>query len=255
MGRSPLLQEQEELLAVMVEAMRSVPRNQRHPFLILEYDQGTLLSHSGLPAIGKESYQTYIDDARELASRGFIHLEAMDYHSYRADVTTDGLHPYELTKTSKGEPIQRVVENARVYVLADEFRRGHPTSTAKWEQTEAALWSTDSGSQLTTIGHLCREAMQAFATESLARISQAAADPDAQRTINRLRAAFNAKVDSPTVRRLGDALITYWAAVNELVQRQEHGAQKEGDPLLWEDARRVVFQTLFVMYEVDRALR
>jgi hypothetical protein len=37
-------------------------------------------------------------------------------------------------------------------------------------------------------------------------------------------------------------------------KRQEHGGQKEGRPLTWEDARRVVFQTLIVMYEIDRAL-
>jgi hypothetical protein len=38
------------------------------------------------------------------------------------------------------------------------------------------------------------------------------------------------------------------------VQRQEHGAQKEGRPLVWEDGRRVVFQTAIVMFELDRAL-
>lgn len=31
-------------------------------------------------------------------------------------------------------------------------------------------------------------------------------------------------------------------------------AQREGEPLVWEDARRVVFQTLVVMYELDRAV-
>jgi hypothetical protein len=40
-----------------------------------------------------------------------------------------------------------------------------------------------------------------------------------------------------------------------LVQRQEHGAQKEVTPLTWEDARRVVFQTCVVMYEINRALK
>ena len=43
-----------------------------------------------------------------------------------------------------------------------------------------------------------------------------------------------------------DALLTYWGTVSDLVQRQEHGAKKEGEPLMWEDARRVVFQTAIV---------
>jgi hypothetical protein len=49
-------------------------------------------------------------------------------------------------------------------------------------------------------------------------------------------------------------LTDYWEALVDLVERQVHGAQKEGQALTWEDARRIVFQTMAVMYEVDRAL-
>jgi len=52
-----------------------------------------------------------------------------------------------------------------------------------------------------------------------------------------------------------DALLVYWGTACDLVQRQEHGSQREGAPLTWEDARRVVFQTMLVMYEVGRAVR
>ena len=48
--------------------------------------------------------------------------------------------------------------------------------------------------------------------------------------------------------------MTYWGTVSDLVQRQEHGAQREGKQLVWEDARRVVFQTANVMFEIDRSL-
>jgi hypothetical protein len=51
-----------------------------------------------------------------------------------------------------------------------------------------------------------------------------------------------------------EALLAYFGTVSDLVQRQEHGAQREGAPLRWEDARRVVFQTAMVMLELDRAL-
>jgi len=39
-----------------------------------------------------------------------------------------------------------------------------------------------------------------------------------------------------------------------LAQRQEHGGQKEGEPLVWEDARRVVLHRAVVMIEVARTL-
>jgi len=42
--------------------------------------------------------------------------------------------------------------------------------------------------------------------------------------------------------------------VNDVVQRQEHGDQKQNDPLTWEDARAAVFQTAMLMFEFDRVL-
>ncbi len=51
-----------------------------------------------------------------------------------------------------------------------------------------------------------------------------------------------------------EALIGYWGTVSDLIQRQVHGAQREVERLGIEDGRRVVYQTLNVMYEVDRAL-
>ena len=50
------------------------------------------------------------------------------------------------------------------------------------------------------------------------------------------------------------ALVMYWGTVMDITQRQEHGSQREGGELTWEDARRVVFQTAVVMFEVDHAL-
>jgi hypothetical protein len=51
-----------------------------------------------------------------------------------------------------------------------------------------------------------------------------------------------------------DALLVYWGTVIDLIQREEHGGQKEGTPLVWEDGRRVVFQLAVVMFEIDRSL-
>jgi hypothetical protein len=43
--------------------------------------------------------------------------------------------------------------------------------------------------------------------------------------------------------------------MNEIVQRQEHGDQKPGEPLTWEDARAAVFHTAILLHEYDRVLR
>ena len=41
---------------------------------------------------------------------------------------------------------------------------------------------------------------------------------------------------------------------NDLVQRQEHGDQKVGDFVTWDDAWATVFQVGNEMFEVDRVL-
>jgi hypothetical protein len=71
-----------------------------------------------------------------------------------------------------------------------------------------------------------------------------AVDPDPQHTVARLRVVA-ARVDPPeAVEQFLEALLAYFGTVSDLIQRQEHGAQKEGEMLSGEDARRVAFQTL-----------
>jgi len=52
-----------------------------------------------------------------------------------------------------------------------------------------------------------------------------------------------------------DSLLALWGTVHDLAQRQEHGAQKEGPPLGWEDGRLLVFHTVVVMFEFDALVR
>ena len=82
------------------------------------------------------------------------------------------------------------------------------------------------------------------------------ASSDPAHTANRLRAVIDAHRGGLGEARsqLLDALIVYWGEVIDLLQRQEHGGQNEGEPLAWEDGRRAVFQTAVVMYEIDRTL-
>jgi hypothetical protein len=102
----------------------------------------------------------------------------------------------------------------------------------------------------------CREAAQEFASELINHYKPPVFDRDQAKTKNRLRAAIEVRrpVLGEKVTSLLTAIVDYWETLLELHQRQEHGAQREGQPLAWEDGRRVVFETLHVMYELDRAL-
>jgi hypothetical protein len=49
------------------------------------------------------------------------------------------------------------------------------------------------------------------------------------------------------------ALIGPWAALNDRLQRHDHGSPPPGERLRWEDGRRLVLFTALVMAEFDRS--
>lgn len=118
------------------------------------------------------------------------------------------------------------------------------------------MWSADSQSRLTTIGHLCREAIQEFAEALVETYKPEGAPPAKNKTKGRLQTTIRALKPrlGETQAALLEALVAYWSSVSDIVQKQEHGTANEDRPLSWEDARRCVFHTGVVMFEIDRAL-
>ena len=145
----------------------------------------------------------------------------------------------------------------RAYLVSDVFKQQYGAAYAKWIQAEVALWGEESANNLTTIGHLCREALQEFVSILVARHEPSKVNPDKTKTVDRMRSVLDhcGEQLGTTVTPFLAALLAYWGTLMDLVQRQEHGAQKEGEPLGWDDARRVVFQTAVVMFEIDRSLK
>ena len=162
MNRAPLEQEQEELLAIMVEASRAVPRDQRHEFIFIRHFGGSALVHQGMAATGREQYQPHLGDLETLHERGLIRVQQTGENDYTADVRPEGVHYYEQMQARRGQPIMKTVTAARDYMETESFRRRHEGSVTKWQEAERLLWSADSQNAATTIGHLCREAMQLF---------------------------------------------------------------------------------------------
>ena len=50
----------------------------------------------------------------------------------------------------------------RNYLDAARFKGSYQVAWEKWEGAAKLLWSSDSERQLTTIGHVCREAIREF---------------------------------------------------------------------------------------------
>jgi len=248
-----LEKEQEDLLIKIVEFERNVPRDQRQKFVIFNGGSWHKLSYPGRSGLNPK---IYLGDIEALARENLLALSYSSGGTPKFDITPLGFRYYEHLKQKLGQPIERLQATVRDYLSSSEFTKKYPNAFQKWADADNLLWQTDSEKQQTTIGHLCREAVQEFATHLVQKYNLEIVDENKAHDVARIKAVINSpsaklgKTEKPFL----EALISYWGAVSDLVQRQEHGGQKEGQPLVWEDARRVVFQTAIVMFEIDSAL-
>jgi hypothetical protein len=252
-SRVNLEPEQEQLFRDLVEAERRVPRSERIHFIILNTagPPGVQLSHPGWIDLSRRVFEGDIDTLDRVGLIAFSYPAPSVKGFY---VTPRGFIYYGELMRRRGEPVQRAQVSIREYIQSHAFQSRYRSAYAKWQEAENLLWNDDSDKALTTIGHLLREAMQEFATALVERFRPPNVEADKARTVSRIRAVLNAQKLGDKVRAFLDALIVYWGTVSDLIQRQEHGALREGEPLKWIDARRVVFQVAIVMLEIDAAL-
>lgn len=240
---------QQDLLADMVEAERTIAPEARRAFLLIRTMSGDFLKHPGLKREG-----VYPGDLHELAGWGLLRQGITSQGGEQYEVTGSGRQYYAWVKQQRGEPVEQVEAEVRRLLDAGTFRDHHPRAYDRWAEAETKVWDADTPAQFTDLGHACREAIQLFVTDLVERYEPPEVNPDPQKTIDRLRAVAGRIGLPDAVEEFAYALLAYFGTVSDLVQRQEHGAQKEGELLRWEDARRVVFQTALVMFELDRAL-
>ena len=254
-SRSLLDEHQENLLIDLVEAERRVPRKKRQHFYVARTmgPPGVQLIHEGWKETERRVFE---GDIETLGRAGFIAMSVVGSSHTAFYVTQPGFAFFADLMARKGQPLERVQNVSREYLASASFQRRYPAAYAKWSQAESLLWSSDSTASFTTIGHLAREAMQEFATVLVKRFHPTAVESDRTKTVNRIRAILNDRSTSirTTEKPFLEALLAYWGTVSDLIQRQEHGGQREKEPLVWSDARRVVFQVAIVMFEIDQVL-
>lgn len=167
------------------------------------------------------------------------------------------ISPSGLKKTCEqrtAERSDRIVSYMAAHIDEAAFASRYPIAYEKW-RSAFDLYELAPVAQATRIGHDCREAILEFANDLIRLHSVEDVDPAAGTRI-KVSAVFAAQPRmSPSVRAYAGKLIAFWRAVSDLAQRQEHAASREGQSLTADDARRLVFQTLIVMAEIDSALR
>ncbi len=249
-----LEKQQIDLLKIIVEAARTIPADKRDRFYFTKTESGeSWIRHNALPNWTPDCYE---GDLLILSQNGLLNLYYNRVRISGFDVRPEGFRHYENMKQEGNQPTQHVEDEIHLYLNSDQFKNSRKMAFEKWSIAETLLWKTDSEKQLTSVGHSCREAMQEF-VESLVEQFKPSESPQSKTlTVNRLKAVIQSQRAniSKTVVPFLNSLIDYWKTVDDLVQRQEHGAQKEGEPLTWEDARRIVFHTAIIMYEINKTL-
>jgi hypothetical protein len=243
--------EQEQMLARMVEAGREVDRSERE-WLLVNFGQGSVLMGPGF-----EKEEVPEGDVRMLEHAGSITPIRYSKNDMNPTyvVTPAGLEHY--TEMREDEPAARQESEVHRFLDSEIFKAECPKAYAKWAEADELLWRSDSGKEFTTIGHKIREALQEFATEMVTRYEPPHVEANIA-LVNRRVGAVIAMLES----ELGEARASHLRALGDyseatlgLVQRQEHGGQKEGEELKWQDARRVVFHAGSVMYEFAESFR
>jgi len=242
---------QVEAFTTFVEAARSTSSEKRRDFWF-HHTIGDVRAHISHPALADEL--VHQSDIELLAREGLIILRYERPDSGYFDITPFGYRYYEHLKANLAKPMLAIEEQVQSYLNGNYFNRAYPRAYKKWTEAGRALAAADPAPQLSTVGHLCREAMLEFTEELLRARSIRSAEPDKGKTVARMRTIISTIRSQAHVAFL-DALLEYWGTVSDLVQRQEHGATREEAQLTWEDGRRVVFHTAIVMFEFDKAVR
>lgn len=248
-----LLPDQRELLREFVESTRRMPRGGREPFMCIAVatSHNLLIAH---PDFSDDHPGAYPGDLDALAAEGLVRLSSVGGGTRNVDLTPLAFRYYDWLQAQAGQPTLRMEKELRSLMDGESFRRAHPEAYAKWQQAEALLWATDANAHVSTVGHLCREALQEYAGTLVTRLGVQGVPADPAKTVARIRAVLGALSTGATEAPFLEALLTYWGTLSDLVQRQEHAGAKEGEAVTVADAGRVVLHTLLVMYEVEQAI-
>jgi hypothetical protein len=235
---------QEDLLLDMVDAARAVPRAEQQWHLQSQGAGAHMLSGPW------GSRPVLLSDVSALREHGLLEMVSANYvHGSDYVIKGSGFFTAEAIRHERSSGFAGQEADARRLLESEGFRRNYAEAFERWSEADQALRLPEP--DLTTVGHKGREAMQEFARALVERYGPVDADPNPAHVNRRLGAVIAHYLPQlgEARARLLKALGAYSEATIEIIQRQEHGGQKEGHPLMWADGRRVVFHVAAVMYE------
>lgn len=247
-----LTDSQTRLLFDVVEAYRKVNTTF---YMLRAMSEGDRLQHPGF----EDEYHMSQPDALVLRNMGLLTVVRNDRNGAFHFIPSPAAYAaYEVLHCQMGDATAAAETDTRGYFESEGFRTRHAVAFKSLDLAAQLVWNRNSDRKLSDVGHHCRVALQEF-TESLLQCMGLVPDEsDKERTRDRasqaLFAARERGLVGDTMETVLNALFQYWVAIYNLACKQEHAANREPAATDWEDARVLVFQSLFVMAEFDRRL-
>lgn len=253
-----LEEEQKTLFRQLAEIVKSFPRNERMAIQCLPTSTDFELIIPSKKSGYKEINEISAGDIQSLVNYRLLEYDTLSESSRPLlHITPVGFEYYEYLVNQITDISNRIESHVTSYYKFDDFEKKYPLTVMRLKTAEKLLWKSDSMEKFTQIGHLCREAAQHFAETLYINVMGKESSYPINHTVKRLSeiVALKKESESKTLMRFLDSLIVFWGELNDLIQKQEHGAENElTAPVGWEDSRRVLFQTLNLVYELDRSL-
>lgn len=246
--------EQVDLFIKFVEFYKDIIRDKRFKFVASHLADGqTIIGH---PLKSGKDFKLYKIDFEALLYSGLFqghYIESI--HSMEFIIPLEAIKFYGQFKEELYSPVRNIENNILDYLKAEHFSKRYPATYKKWQAASEFLKKSNASDHLTTIGHLCREVLQEFSDELVA-LTLTPGKFEKSKTITKIKAVLDnqPRLRNGTTKEFLSAILQYWGTVSDLVQKQEHDAQSEKEILTLEDAKRIVFHTMIIMYEFDRTI-
>ena len=157
-------------------------------------------------------------------------------------------------KELEAQHAHALVRGALTHLDERRFRVSYPRAYERW-LVAVTLFEEDAELHADRIGDECRKALAEYANEVI-RAFEVVVRPGSG-THEKLRTALRSRAPSATGAGVAAALVRYWKETSGVAQSLAHATSRTARQreLGYEDARRAVFNTLFVMHETDHVLR
>jgi hypothetical protein len=248
-----LLDHEKTLLREMVENfLNSTKEAQSRGFALIRLSSGSSI----LVAPDGNNKKVTFSDFEDLDQNGLIRLRITGDRSGSFSITPKGFSYYQYLHQGDANKVDHIEDKILRYMNSEAFRSKYGAAWAKWSKAYDLMLQPNPEQYLSQIGHLCRESVQEFTDVLFVKFKLDAMKIEKAKTVSRLKLIFAEcnKQESGTRMQLLNALLEYWGALQDFIQRQEHSGQKESQQVTVEESRCLVFQTMNVMYEIGRVI-